>query len=98
MRVFQFILTNLDTYKKPFYVVAIASIINGAAVFYIPVTLAAFANHPFNSSGFSFTILTIIGLYTLSLLASYVIRGRGEALAKNFTNHLRLKYFRKLSM
>lgn len=97
MRVFLFILNNLGEYRKLFYVVAIASLVNGAAAFYIPVTLAEFANDPLRSGGFSFTVALIIGLYLTSLLASYVVRGRGEALSKNYANTIRLKYFEELS-
>lgn len=97
MKVLIFVLRNLEEYKKLFYLVAVASIVNGVASFYIPVTLAGFANDPFGGGGFSYTIIAIIGLYVTSLLASYVVRGRGEALAKNYGNLIRMKYFRELS-
>lgn len=97
MAVLSFIFKNLGEYRRIFYLAAIASIVNGAASFYIPVTLASFANDPFGNGGFSHTIVTIVGLYLVSLLASYVVRGRGEALAKNYGNLIRMKYFRELS-
>lgn len=97
MRVFLYILKNLGEYKKLFYIVAVVSLINGAASFYIPVSLAEFANDPLRSGGFGLTVILIVGLYVVSLVASYVVRGRGEALSKNYANLIRLKYFRELS-
>jgi ATP-binding cassette subfamily B protein len=97
MKVLLFVLKNLGEYKKLFYLVAIASIVNGVASFYIPVTLAEFANDPLGGGGFSHTIAIIIGLYIISLIASYMVRGRGEALTKNYGNLIRMKYFRELS-
>ncbi len=98
MRVFLFIFKNLGEYKRLFLVVSVASVINGVASFYIPVTLAEFANNPIRPGGFGFTAALIIGLYIISLLASYIVRGRGEALSKNYANLIRLKYFQELSM
>jgi ABC-type bacteriocin/lantibiotic exporter with double-glycine peptidase domain len=98
MQVFLFILKNLGEYKKLFYIVAVVSLINGAASFYIPVTLAEFANNPLRSGGFGFTVMLIIGLYVVSLIASYVVRGQGEALSKNYANLIRLKYFQEFSI
>lgn len=98
MQVFLFILRNLGEYKKLFYIVSVASIINGAASFYIPVSLAEFANDPLRPEKFGSTILIIVGLYVTSLVASYIVRGRGEALSKNYGNLIRLKYFGELSI
>lgn len=98
MKVFLFILRNLEKYNRVFYFVAAVSVINGAASFFIPVTLAQFANDPLASDSFLHTLLLIISLYIISLAASYVVRGRGEALSKNFANIIRLKYFRELSL
>lgn len=97
MKVLQVILRNLDEYRRLFYIVAIASVINGVASFYIPVTLAGFANDPLVPGNFGWTITVIVALYVLSLVTSYIVRGKGEALAKKFANHMRLNYFRQLS-
>lgn len=97
MKVLRFILRNLGEYKKLFYIVIAAGLINGIASFYIPVSLAEFANNPLRPGAFGSTISIIIGLYILSLITSYIVRGRGEALAKNYTNLIRLRYFRELS-
>ena len=80
-----------------FGIVALASVINGAASFYIPVTLSQYADNPINASTTLWAVGTVVGLYVVSLAASYVVRGRGEALAFKFSNHVRLKYFRDLS-
>lgn len=98
MKILLFILKNLEEYKKLFYAVAVAGVINSAASFYIPVSLAEFANHPLAPGSLTRTLLVVIGLYLVSLLAAYVVRGRGEALSRNFANTLRLKYFRELSV
>lgn len=97
MHVLTYILRNLGTYKKLFYIVAVASLINGLAAFYIPVSLAEFAKDPLRTDGFWATIATVVALYVISLIASYVVRGRGEALSKKYSNLIRLKYFRELS-
>lgn len=97
MKILLFILKNLGEYKRLFYFVAAAGIINGAASFYIPVRLAEFANDPLAPGNLGRTVGFIVGLYVVSLVTSYIVRGRGEALAKNFSNSLKLKYFRELA-
>lgn len=97
MNILLLILRNLGEYKKLFYIVAAFSIINGAASFYIPVSLAEFANDPLQPGKFGYTITLIVGLYIISLVASYVVRGRGEALTKKYANFMRLKYFQELT-
>ncbi len=97
MKILLFILKNLGGYKRLFYFVAAAGIINGVASFFIPVSLAEFANNPFAPGNLGSTVSIIVGFYVVSLVTSYVVRGQGEALAKNFSNALKLKYFRELS-
>jgi ABC-type multidrug transport system fused ATPase/permease subunit len=97
MKILLFIIKNLGKYRNVFYFVTIAGIVNGAVSFYIPVSLAEFANNPLIPGSLERTIVLIISLYVISLLASYIVRGRGEAFASNFANTLKLKYFRELS-
>ncbi|HET9411762.1 MAG TPA: ABC transporter ATP-binding protein [Candidatus Saccharimonadales bacterium] len=80
-----------------FFTVVAATLINAAASFYIPVTLADFANNPLKPGAFVSATALITGLYVVSLLASYIVRGRGEALSKNYANFVRLKYFKEFS-
>lgn len=98
MHVLTYILRNLGGYKKLFYIVVIVSIINGLAAFYIPVSLAEFAKDPLRADGFWMTVIVIVTLYVISLVASYIVRGRGEALSRKYSNLIRLKYFRELAV
>ena len=97
MKVIRFIFANLDQYRLLFAVVMLATMVNSAAVFYVPVTLAQFADNKITADSTMATIGTVVVLYIISLVASYVVRGRGEALAFKFSNHVRLKYFRELA-
>jgi ABC-type bacteriocin/lantibiotic exporter with double-glycine peptidase domain len=97
MKVLWFILKNLGEYRRLFFIVIIASLINGVSSFYIPVSLANFANEFTAPGAFIQTLLTIVILYLISLVAAYVVRGRGEALTTKYANTLRLKYFQELA-
>lgn len=98
VKVLRFIFRNLDHFRWLFVLVAIASLINGAATFFVPVTLAQFADNDITMQAAIWTISVVAGLYLVSLIASYIVRDRGEALAYMFSNHIRLKYFRQLSV
>lgn len=97
MQILTFILKNLHGRSAIFFTVVAATLINAAASFYIPVTLADFANDPLKPGAFVSATLLIAGLYGVSLFASYIVRGRGEALSKNYANFVRLKYFKQFS-
>ncbi len=71
--------------------------LNGVIVFYIPVTLAQFADSTISAQSAVTTIVTVAVLYVLGLVFAYIVRNQGEALAGKFANHIRLKYFRQLS-
>lgn len=96
MYVLSFIYRNLGRYRRLFWVVLVCGLVNSFATFMIPVLLAEFTKHGINPAAASQLIASIAGLYILALVVSYVIRGRGEALANQFANRLRLDYFRQL--
>lgn len=98
MNALHYLLTNLDQFKVRFYLVLLAGIANGVANFLIPVVLAEFTKHSLTTPHAVRTISLIVGLYIFALIVSYIVRGTGEALAYQFANHLRVKYFQKLCL
>lgn len=96
MRVLKFIYKNLDHFKTRFLLVFIVGIFNGLATFFIPVLLSEFTRKEFTLFNFQRLIFYILIFYLLSLFFDWVIRKYGESLGPQYSNHIRVKYFKAL--
>jgi ATP-binding cassette subfamily B protein len=76
--------------------VLLAHFVNGIVVFLIPVLLAEFTKQDFTSHRLINLLTTIVALYMVGLGLQWVGRYYGEALAFQFGNHIRAKYFRRV--
>jgi ATP-binding cassette subfamily B protein len=86
---------NLDHFKKRFALTFFVGLLDGAALFCIPLVLSeSLKEQPFFS--IKATILTLVILYLLSLYLEWILRSSGECLAGEFGFHLRKKYFGEL--
>lgn len=92
----KFIYKNLDHFKARFVFVFVAGMLDGFAIFFIPVLLAEFTKQELTFSNFQKLLYSIVLLYAASLLFQWIIRRYGEALSLQFGNHIRLKYFKML--
>lgn len=89
----QFLFKNLDHFKKKFFLIFVAGIINGALIFFIPVLLAQFIKQEFSFVSLKQLFVSLILVYGAGLVVQWCIRNYGEALASKFSTHLREKYF-----
>ncbi len=96
MELLAFIAKNLDHFRGRFLAIVFISALNGAATFLIPTALAEFTKQPVTAQGAAQLIGGIAGLYVASLGLSWIIRNYGEALAFQFGNYVRIKFFRRL--
>ncbi|OGH60211.1 MAG: hypothetical protein A2725_04580 [Candidatus Magasanikbacteria bacterium RIFCSPHIGHO2_01_FULL_33_34] len=96
MSVLKFIYKNLDKFKIKFIFVFFAGIFDGFVTFFVPVLLAEFTKSSFISSDFQNLIYLVSIFYLSSLFFQWVIRKWGEAIALQFGNYIRLKYFKAL--
>lgn len=97
MSTLKFLLQNIDHYRGRLVITLIAGILTGIAGFLIPAALAEFTKQPLTSENVPKLIAIIIALYLFSLTMAYVVRGKGEAFAFQYANHIRSKYFHKLT-
>lgn len=93
MSVLAFIYRNLDQYRRRFFLVFAVSLGNGAASLAVPLLLTEFTGSGFTFARFQRLVVLLVSLVVVFLLAERVIRKHGEALAAQFGNHLRYKYF-----
>jgi len=96
MSVLKFIYRNLDRFKTRFALVFLTGILDGLANFFIPATLAEFTKSKFTSSDFLNLIRLVVAFYLASLIFQRIIRRWGESLGPQFSNYIRLKYFKAL--
>ncbi len=96
MNALVFIFKNLSIYRARFIVIFIMGILDGAALFAIPVLLAEFTKTNLDTHRFIQLAIAVLCAYVLSLILQWFIRNYGEAMAQQFANHIRLVYFRKL--
>jgi len=96
MKVLKFILQNLDHFKSRFFLVFLAGILSGLATFFIPVSLAEFTKGELSFLNFQKLVLYILVSYIVSLTLERVIRKHGESLGPQYSNHIRIKYFKAL--
>ncbi len=96
MYALKFLLFQLDQHRSRFVLAIIMGILTGVAGFLIPFTLAEFTKQSFSGDTVVRLVLIVSGLYVSSLATAYYVRGRGEAFAFGFSQHLRMKYFRRL--
>ncbi len=67
---------------------------DGAVVFFIPILLAEFTKTDLAFAAFAELVPMLVGCFIASLALQWFLRRDGEALAKEFGNYLRLKYFK----
>ncbi|MCK5459638.1 ABC transporter ATP-binding protein [Candidatus Parcubacteria bacterium] len=96
MYALKFIYKNLDHFRKKFILIFFVGIIDGAALFFIPVVLAKFAEGELNIINFKEFFSYVICFYAISLLTQFIIRKYGESLCDQFANYFKLKCFKKL--
>jgi ABC-type multidrug transport system fused ATPase/permease subunit len=96
MQVFHFILQNLDHYRRRFILIILLGFINGAIGFLIPALLAEFTRQNFTPERLVQLLVSIAGLFIVSLGLQWVLRNYGERMAFQFGNHIREKYFHKI--
>ena len=94
VRTLRFILKNLDDFRLKFWVSIFAAFIDGIVAFLIPVLLSEFTKTDLSIESFNSLVPFLIGCFTASLILQWILRRWGEALAKQFGNYLRLKYFK----
>jgi ATP-binding cassette subfamily C protein CydCD len=91
-----FLVKNLDHFRRRFYLLLIAGIIDGALLFSVPLLISLFLRADFDLARAN----SLLGLVTLavssSLALQFLIRKKGESLAPELANHLRLKIFSTL--
>jgi ABC-type multidrug transport system fused ATPase/permease subunit len=95
--IFGFIWHNLDQYRRRFILVCFAGVAYGTIGFAVPVVLSEATKHRLPADRVLPLTLVIVALYLANLIVARLIRGSGEALAQQFGNHLRMKYFAKLN-
>lgn len=96
MGVFKFLFRNLDHFRGRFFGILAASIVAGVSAFLIPVALSEFTQGTLAFDRVRLLIMTVVGLYIVHLVFQWVVRWFGEALASQFANYLRGKYFRRI--
>lgn len=97
MSTLKFLFQNIDHFRGRFIITLIAGILTGIAGFLIPAVLAEFTKQPLTNENVTRLIVIIISLYLFSLTMAYLVRGKGEAFAFQYANHVRGKYFHKLT-
>lgn len=95
MDVLRFVIRNLDHFRPRFWVSMVAAVADGFAAFLIPVLLAEFTRGALTFARFQRLTVFIILCYGATLLFAGIVRRFGEAVAWQFGNHIRLKYFRR---
>jgi ABC-type multidrug transport system fused ATPase/permease subunit len=94
MGALRFIYKNLDDFKARFGFIFVLGIFDGLATFMIPVALAEFTGHALTIYNFKNLVYAIIVLYAASLIFQWFIRRYGESLGPQFSNYVRIKYFK----
>lgn len=90
----RFVLSNLDQFRVRFWLYLGVAFLDGAVLFLFPVLLAEFTKSGFSTEVFWQLIPYLCGCLIVSLGCQWVIRAKGEALARHYANYLKLKYFR----
>lgn len=96
MQVFRFVWHHLDHYRARFVALLIVGLLDGAAIFMIPVVLAEFTKSEVTIENFKTPLLIMTGLYLASLLLQWLLRSYGETIAHQFGYYIRTKYFKRL--
>ncbi len=97
MNAFLFLFARLSRFKKKFWVLAFAGIVDGIITFTIPLLLALATRQKFSVNEATVLILQIIGLYLFSHVLQWVLRRYAESLGPEFALDLRLRYFDALA-
>ncbi|MBI1754916.1 ABC transporter ATP-binding protein, partial [Candidatus Azambacteria bacterium] len=96
MHALKFIWNNLDRFRTRFGFIFFIGILDGFATFFIPVLLAEFTKSDFTALQFQKLLWWMLACYLASLVFQWVMRKEGESIGPEFSNHIRLKYFRAL--
>lgn len=93
MEALRFIFRHLEHFKFRFGVVFISGILDGIAIFLIPVLLSEFTKTTLDRGRFQSLVMYIVVIYAASLIFQWIIRAYGESLSQQFGNHIRKWYF-----
>ncbi|MCI5066537.1 ABC transporter ATP-binding protein/permease [bacterium] len=96
MQTLWFIFRHLDQFRLPFFGNLLVAFLDGLVVFLIPVLLSEFTKGDLSVESFWRLLPFLVGCFLASLVLQWIIRRSGEALARQFGNHLRLKYFQQI--
>jgi ABC-type multidrug transport system fused ATPase/permease subunit len=88
-----FLIRNLDHLRRRFCLLLIAGIIDGALLFVVPLLISIFLKSSFDLSHANSLLRLIALAVSGSLILQFWIRKKGESLAPELANHLRLKIF-----
>jgi ABC-type bacteriocin/lantibiotic exporter with double-glycine peptidase domain len=91
-----FLVKNLDHFRRRFCLLLIAGIIDGALLFSVPLLISVFLRADFDLSHANSLLRLIALAVSGSLVLQFWIRKKGESLAPELANHLRLKIFSTL--
>lgn len=91
-----FLVKNLDHFRRRFCLLLIAGIIDGALLFSVPLLISVFLRADFDLSHANSLLRLIALAVSCSLVLQFLIRKKGESLAPELANHLRLKIFSTL--
>ncbi|MBI4600098.1 ABC transporter ATP-binding protein [Candidatus Uhrbacteria bacterium] len=94
--VLSFLYRHLDHFRRRLIGIFFISIIDGIALFLLPVSLAEFTKHPLTETNFGILLTLVILLYLITLPLEWIVRRYGEALGYEYGNYLRVKFFRAL--
>jgi ABC-type multidrug transport system fused ATPase/permease subunit len=93
METLRFIFRHLGQFKVRFGVVFFSGILDGIAIFLIPVLLSEFTKTTLDRGRFQSLVIYIVAIYAASLFFQWIIRAYGESLSQQFGNHIRQWYF-----
>jgi ABC-type bacteriocin/lantibiotic exporter with double-glycine peptidase domain len=96
MNVIKLILRNLDGFRTKFILILIVGGVIGACSFGVVLTLTEFTKQGLTLNKFYHSVPVLLGVYCGYLLFAWIMRKYGEAMAAQFENHIRFKYFRRL--
>jgi ATP-binding cassette subfamily B protein len=91
-----FLVRNLDQFRRRFYLLLIAGIIDGALLFSVPLLISFFLQADFDLARANSLLGLVAFAVSSSLFLQFLIRQKGESLAPELANHLRLKIFSTL--
>lgn len=92
-----FLIKNLDHFRPRFFILLGVGMLDGIAVFSIPLIIAEFLSTTLDSERVSELVAWVVFAIVASIALQFWLRKSGEALAGEVANHLRLKLFSSLT-